>query len=70
MHPDTVTVEQALGVFVTVTVPVWHTDIVEVEHKVGEVLKDPVAVEDKHKVGEVLREVVGDEDPVMVPEVQ
>jgi hypothetical protein len=83
---DTVWVPEVQGEGEMVEVEQWVEDTVEVEHKVGEVLKDPVmvedehkvgevlkdpvTVEDKHKVGEVLTEVVVDKDPVRVPEVQ
>ena len=86
VHPDTVPVEQKLGVFVTERVPVWHTLSVGVvvmdDDKDGvrvldphvvidpELLKESVTVEDKHKVGEVLTELVVKEDPVRVPELQ
>ena len=43
---------------------------VEDEHKVGEVLKDPVTVDVKHKLGVGLMELEVVGDTVRVPEVQ
>ena len=48
----------------------WVEDTVEVKHKDGELLKDPVTVDVKHKLGVGLTVVVVDEDTDLVPEVQ
>jgi hypothetical protein len=83
---DTVWVPEVQGDGLIVEVEQWVEDTDEVEHKVGEALKDPVMVEDEHKVADELKDpvtvdvkhklgvgltvVVVDEDTDLVPEVQ
>ena len=62
VHPETVLVEQMLGVFVTVKVPVWHRLSEEVV--VTDVVKDGVRVPDPQALVVIL--VVGEFEPETV----